>query len=328
MRILGHFERFGPPVGGGILTTATILRILAQRGHEVQGLTNRPMAPGPLPFTIHDMPAPADVAALYDWADLVVPHMTATPAALTYARQFNVPIVYPVHDDGQLADYGLQPHDLALVIFNSTGLQQRTAWTGPQLVVYPPTSVDEHRVDSTGDAITITSLSQEKGGELIWDLARRLPERRFIGVEGGWGTQIIPADPPPNVELRGHQGTDLRAVFQATRILLAPSQQLGDGPRVWTENWGRAALEAAASGIPTIATPTPGPLEALGDAGIFCERSDPDAWIAAIHALDDPAVYQLWSARVRQRAIELDDIVTRQLDALEAALARCLPTAS
>lgn len=31
MRILGHFERFGPPAGGGILTTATILRELARR---------------------------------------------------------------------------------------------------------------------------------------------------------------------------------------------------------------------------------------------------------------------------------------------------------
>src|SRR4051794_39159244 len=99
MRILGHFERFGPPVGGGILTTATILRALAERGHTVQGLTNSPMAPGPLPFPIHEQPAPDEVAAFYDWAECVVPHMTATPTALAYARQFDVPIVYPVHDD-------------------------------------------------------------------------------------------------------------------------------------------------------------------------------------------------------------------------------------
>lgn len=326
MRILGHFDRFGPPVGGGIVTTAAILRALADRGHAVQGLTNRPMAPGPLPFTFHDMPGPADVAALYAWADIAVPHMTATPTALAYARWLGVPVVYPVYDDGQLADYGLQPLDLALVIFISTSLQQRTAWPGPTMVVHPPTFLDEHRVDTTGDAITIASLSREKGGALFWDLARRLPDRRFIGVEGGWGAQIIPADRPPNVELWGHQGTDLRAVFQQTRIMLVPSQHLGAGPRVWTENWGRVALEAAASGIPTIATPTPGPLEALGDAGIFCERTDPDAWIRAIQALDDPVVYQERSARVRRRAAELDGIVGSQLDALEAALERCRHT--
>jgi len=326
MRILGHFERFGPPVGGGILTTAAILRALADRGHTVQGLTNRPMAAGPLPFTIHDMPDPANIAALYAWAEIVVPHMTATPTALEYARRLGVPIVYPVHDDGQLDDYDLQPHDVALVIFNSTSLQQRTAWPGPTMVIYPPTLSDEHRVDTIGDAITIASMSQEKGAELFWELARRLPERRFIGVEGGWGAQIIPENRLPNVELWRHQGTDLRDVFQQTRILLAPSQQLGDGPRVWTENWGRAAIEAAASGIPTIATPTPGPLEALGDAGIFCERNDPDGWIRAIHDLDDPVVYQERSARVRRRAAELDIIVRSQLDGLDSALERCRQT--
>jgi glycosyltransferase involved in cell wall biosynthesis len=229
-------------------------------------------------------------------------------------------VAYPVHDDGQLAGYGLQPEDVDLAIFCSTGLQQRTAWPGRQLVVYPPVLLDEHRVERTGDAITIASLSREKGAELFWELARRLPAERFIGVRGGWGEQIIPANRPANVALQPHQGTDLRAVFQQTRIVLAPSQHLGAGSRMWTENWGRVVVEAAASGIPTIATPTPGPLEALGDAGIFHERNEPDAWVDAIRALRDPAVYQERSARARRRAAELEVIVRRQLDDLEAAL--------
>jgi glycosyltransferase involved in cell wall biosynthesis len=320
MRILGHLDRYGPPVGGGVITTVTILRELTRKGHEVRIVTNRSLAPDVPEIKSLEAPPASVVRELYDWSEVIVPHMTATPTAMKYARDSRKPVIYPVHDDGQFELYGVKPGDIALALFSSYGLMRRTAWPGDQLVVHPPTFIDEYRVETSGDSIALSSLSSEKGGELFWQLVDRMPDRSFIGVVGGWGDQIIPDYVPTNVEIVGHQGRDLRDVFRKTRILLVPSQRLGEGTSYWTENWGRAAIEAAASGIPSIASTAPGPVEALGDAGIFRDRNDVNAWVEAVRVLDDPEAYQRQSELVRRRAEELEVIVMHQLDELDAAI--------
>jgi glycosyltransferase involved in cell wall biosynthesis len=73
------------------------------------------------------------------------------------------------------------------------------------------------------------------------------------------------------------------------------------------ESWGRTAVEAMASGIPVIAHPTRGLCEALGEAAIFAEREDPDAWQAVLERLlCDRAEYCLAAKRARARSAELD----------------------
>jgi hypothetical protein len=325
MKILGHLDRFGPPVGGGVITTVAILQELAQRGHDVYLVSNRAPLPNLPHVTCCKAATPETMLNLYQAADLVVPHMTATPVAMEFIRATSTPLMYPVHDDGQLELYGLGPKDVTLVLFFANGLRERTGWPGEQFVVHPPTWSWEHQVDQTGDAVTIPSLSPEKGGETFWKLVERLPNRRFIGVVGGWGNQIIPDPVPDNVEIMTHQGNNLQEVFRKTRILLVPSQRLNESERYWTENWGRAAVEAAASGIPVIANPAPGPVEALGEAGIFCDRNDIDAWIDAIRALDDPITYERYSTLSFRRAKALDAIVKRQLDELDARLSQLVP---
>lgn len=320
MRILGHLERFGPPAGGGVITTVTILRELASRGHEVSIVTNRTGAPDFPEIATYEAVDPGTFRILYHNSDLIVPHMTATPIAMDFAREANVPVLYPVHDDGQIEHYNLTPADVAMVIFNSNGLRERTAWIGRQAVVHPPTYLQEHRVEQTGDAVTIASLSPEKGAGTFWKLVERMPDRRFIGVVGGWGEQVIPDSLPANVEIMEHQGTNLQEVFRETRILLVPSQRLSEGQSYWTENWGRASLEAAASGIPSIANPAPGPVEALGEAGIFHARDDIDAWVEAITRLDNPEVYRAQSELVYNRALEVERIVEQQLNDVDATL--------
>jgi glycosyltransferase involved in cell wall biosynthesis len=96
-----------------------------------------------------------------------------------------------------------------------------------------------------------------------------------------------------------------------TRVLLMPSRY---------ESYGRTAIEAAASGIPTIAHPTPGLREALGAAGIYANRDNPDDWVTAIRALtSDPVAYSRRSRQVQKRfaasqvtsAGEIDRLIAR-----------------
>src|SRR5690606_37440896 len=86
-------------------------------------------------------------------------------------------------------------------------------------------------------------------------------------------------------------------VYARTRVLLVPSRM---------ESWGRVVVEALASGIPVVAAPTPGLVESLADAGVFCEAGDVDAWEASLRKLDDPAEWSAASERALHRSKELD----------------------
>jgi glycosyltransferase involved in cell wall biosynthesis len=135
-----------------------------------------------------------------------------------------------------------------------------------------------------------------KGGELFRRLAEQMPDATFLGVTGGYGPQQDMSG-LPNVDVLPHvPNSEMREqVWSRTRVLLVPSAY---------ESWGRVASEALCSGIPVIATPTPGLVENLGDAGIFIDRADTDGWIGAIRRLQEPAAYQAARGRALARAAE------------------------
>lgn len=122
-----------------------------------------------------------------------------------------------------------------------------------------------------------------------------MPHVQFLAVRGGYGPQIRRC--LPNVEMIDSTLDITTAVYARTRILLMPSR---------VETYGRTALEAACSGIPTIAHPTPGLIESLGDAATFVDRSSITSWVAAIDRLFDPAEWLAASRRALARAEQLD----------------------
>ncbi len=184
------------------------------------------------------------------------------------------------------------------------------------MVVRPPVAAAEYATErGAADAITLVNLTADKGAGVFWRLVEAEPHRRFLAVRGAYGTQIVPGGARAEVWANG---PDARAIYRATRVLLAPSSY---------ESWGRAAVEALASGIPVIAHPTPGLRESLGSAGLFVDRADLDGWRAALAELDDPAVYAERSRLALERSAELDALSSADLAAFTAALARLLPEA-
>ena len=94
-------------------------------------------------------------------------------------------------------------------------------------------------------------------------------------------------------------GHDMReAVYSRTKVLLMPSSY---------ESWGRAGVEALASGIPVVAHPTPGLCESLSEAGIFVDLHDVDGYEQVLRKLlSNPAEYRLAVKRAKARSAELD----------------------
>lgn len=290
MRVVAHLplyplpdEHPAPRAGlvGAWLTTHEFLRHLVARGHQVDVVT---FLTGEATYELDGITVHPRRTHLE--ADLVVGHAGDKGHAARLAD--GRPLVTMVHGPMEQPRRVLAKTTLA--VFNSYDTARRcAAWPGPSIVARPP--VDPARYRTTpGDLVTMVNLSSAKGGERFWRIAEAMPDVEFLAVLGGYGSQVVRT--LPNVTVIDPTA-DMRAVYAQTRILLTPSTR---------ESWGRTAVEAACCGIPVISAPTAGAQEALGDAGIFCDRHDLPAWIDTIrHLLADQNAWDAASEAVWAR---------------------------
>lgn len=157
-----------------------------------------------------------------------------------------------------------------------------------------------------GDCITLVNANQNKGVHVFIDLARHMPNRKFLGVLPYYGELRVPPA-PSNVQWVPFD-EDIRNILRRTRILLVPS---------YYESFGRIAVEAMINGIPVLySKPNPnsiypgGSTEGMeswiGDAAISCEREITDEWVKAVESLDDEEAYTTLSVKGREHIASLD----------------------
>lgn len=198
------------------------------------------------------------------------------------------------------------PHDMVFhritdggiptrLIFNSHSLAAEFNYAGPSMVCHPILRFDEYAT-TRGYRITLVNLIKPKGAELFDFIARALPDHNFLGVRSGYNHGDEYAVHRPNIEVIPTTSNMRDDVYARTKILLVPSD---------FETWGLVAVEALCSGIPVIASPTPGLKESLGAAGLFAKRDEPELWIEHIEWLDNPKNYIAQSELCLRRAQEL-----------------------
>jgi len=290
---------------GAEVTLHDVLVELVRRGHEVRVIVGDDRTSEVIDgVTVVSTARGRAEVAHGAWSDVVIGQLSARWQGAALAARARRPFVYFVHigNVARRSQFG-RPD---LTVFNSDVVRDQQPWVEPAIVVHPPVRRDDYAT-TPGDAITLVNLTRPKGAELFAELARRLPERRFLGVQGPDASELAGA-PPANVTTLA-QVDDMRDVYGRTRVLLVPSVY---------EAYGRVALEAGWSGIPTIAHPTDGMREALGDAAVWVDRDDADAWVSHIEQLDDPEEYATRAERVRTRVEALDP--AHEIDDLERAL--------
>lgn len=216
--------------------------------------------------------------------DLLITHLDLTVLAMATAIEVRKPLAHWVHNTMSFDVFKVIPTKCQLAIFNSQWVADFHQWPGPQIVIHPTVEPDRYRCEK-GTKITLVNPTPGKGADTFYALAKALPDYEFLCVKSVYGEQIavpnISAHLHPNVETMEHTA-DIREALRKTKVLLMPSLY---------ESYGRVAVEAACCGIPTIAHPTLGLKEALGEAGIFCDRDDILAWKAALERLYTDEVY-------------------------------------
>ncbi|MBB5122571.1 glycosyltransferase involved in cell wall biosynthesis [Streptomyces eurocidicus] len=287
----------------------SMLRPLSERGHRVTVWLSHP---GTIEKTydidgVRVVPYQegAEFAAEAQRADVLLSQYENVPIVAGLAKARGIPVVVICHDN-----FAASFHDAAgadLVVYNSEWIRRdgeihygrypQEFLPGRTIVVRPPV-IAEHYRTAPGDRATLVNLNPDKGGDIFWQIAAWMPEWEFLGVRGAYGQQTAPPVRLPNCEVvDGVPGNEMREhVYGRSRVILMPSLY---------ESWGRVAVEAFASGIPVVAHPTPGLVEALGEAGIFAYRDDLNAWLHALRSLRDPANWEKASRRAKARSAEL-----------------------
>lgn len=284
--------------GGAELMLHALLVALADAGHEVTVLATEGPAGEHTVDGVRVVSGPRSIRGLRTIRpEVCVSHLKEVSRVAPWAARERVPLVQVVHSTHRWIGRDVA-RGAALFVFNADHVavhyEQRVR--GPALVVHPPVWAGRHAT-TPGDRVTLVNLIPEKGSDVFYDLAARMPDVEFLGVVGGYEVARQDIRDLPNVAIQDHTPDMRTDVWASTRVLLMPSEH---------ESYGMVAVEAAASGIPTIAHPTEGLREALGDAGTFVDRGDVDAWEKTLRDLLSPSAWGAASQLARSRSAELD----------------------
>lgn len=313
MKILWSIHLYPPTHNCGSEYVAHhVNKYLISKGHECRVILHQAtMHNVQTPYTYEGVEVfgPTGELDAFRWADVVMTHLDYTQFTIIMAHEVKRPLVHFVHNDTpyQSIQNALENN---YVVYNSEWIRDKVAYNCPSYVLKPPCDYDYYNTGERGEYITLINLDGNKGGKILSEVARRMPDKKFLGVMGSYSS---PAefgqytDQPGNVKVIPNT-PDILSVYRQTRVLLMPSAY---------ESWGRTATEAMCNGIPVICTPTPGLKENCSTAGIYVkarkgldedgnEEYDVEPIVKAIKKLDDEKYYKVMSEKCRARAKELN----------------------
>ena len=234
---------------------------------------------------------------LFRWSDAVFTHLDYTRWTIGAARLYKKPVFHLIHNTHlypEIANSDSYQH----VVYNSKWAKDKLGYKWSNFILTPPTDYRDFNIDvdvADNEYITLINLNENKGGKIFEEIARAMPHKKFLGVQGSYDPQIM--GNLPNITYI-NKTTNILDVYKHTRILLMPSEY---------ESWGMTATEAMCCGIPVISSEAEGLKENCGKAGIYIkDRNDIKSWVNEINKLDDAKAYATASKKVKARGREHD----------------------
>lgn len=251
------------------------------------------------------------------WADVVLSQLHFTGNNILDCNRAKRPCIHFLHNND--ANYNQKlSHTVGrnYVVYNSTRNKETYKFDLPSIILHPPVSFQEY--DNNSDEIfkkyhcklpdkeyiTLINLNKNKGVEIFYQIAKAMPEYKFLGVKGSYDEQII--DSILNVNIIESTNKMVEVVYSKTKLLLMPSEH---------ESWGRTAVEAMCSGIPVVVSNQL--KDTCSNAGIYIDnRNDVEEWVHAIKkVLTSNLKYNKYSRLSIDRARKLDS--KNELEQLE-----------
>jgi glycosyltransferase involved in cell wall biosynthesis len=221
---------------------------------------------------IHDMHVrlmPDSYGPLFRWAHRVVlPILGRRAASITTVSQFS---------RQHLVDYGIAPAEKITVTYN--GSDHVTRWNAERSKLTPRPHLPY--------VLCLGRDQEYKNVRLLLHLAPLLDAMGLdLWMAGEPGDRLISRhawERPRNLRLLGRiSDDDFKKALSGAVCFLFPSR---------IEGFGLPAVEAMVSGCPVVASTSPCLPEVCGDAALYADPDDPDAWGDQIRLIRrDPAV--------------------------------------
>lgn len=289
---------------GSEVCAHTVNRLLVQKGHEVW--VGAPGYPYKIFEGVHmfDSNNRIMLHALMRNTQVIGTH-SFRDRCLKLSDQYGAAFIDWLHGGTYTANSRKDPsrntNPRYWAVFNSDSLQQAHNNMSQEKyhILRPPVDWREYEIPNNSHQkkyITLSNLNENKGGQILIDIAKATPELQFLGVRGSYWAQI--EDPTVTNITYIDNTPKIKEVYAMTKILIMPSKD---------ETWGRTAVEAMSSGIPVIAAPTPGLKECCEQAALFVKRDNIPEWVRLIRRLsDDKSFYDEYSNRGKARAKQLE----------------------
>jgi glycosyltransferase involved in cell wall biosynthesis len=243
------------------------------KGHEVKAVTRYPENYEYECIEVYSQKKDYKVCHnnLWDWADLVFCQLSGTYYAMNKQRLNAKKVINFAHNNAGYPQVNIRKN--VFTVYNSEQTKKELNYLQETYVLYPPVNYrDFENVDtSKAEYITLINHNENKGGQILIEIAKRMPNHKFMAVQGGYYHQIVDAK-AKNIKYVGITD-DIRKYLAMTKLLISPSDY---------DSYGMAQIEALCCNIPVIASDIPGFRESLSDSAIFVKRNDIDAWVEAI----------------------------------------------
>ena len=250
-----------------------VVKYLMSKGHEVKAVTRYPQDYSYEGIDIYAQVKDYKICHnnLWDWADLVFCQLSGTYYAMNKQRLNAKKVINFAHNNAGYPQVNIRKN--VFTVYNSEQTKKELNYLQETYVLYPPVNYrDFENVDtSKAEYITLINHNENKGGQILIEIAKRMPHHKFMAVQGGYYHQIVDAK-AKNIKYVGITD-DIRKYLAMTKLLISPSDY---------DSYGMAQIEALCCNIPVIASDIPGFRESLSDSAIFVKRNDIDAWVEAI----------------------------------------------
>ncbi|WP_157826756.1 glycosyltransferase [Colwellia sp. 12G3] len=152
-------------------------------------------------------------------------------------------------------------------------------------VIKPIIAPEDYLVERKGDNILVINPHPIKGGDIVLQIAKKMPWRNFL-IVGGWQHTSLNDDviyiekqllKLKNVKRLPHTD-NMKKIMEQSRCLLMPCRV--------EEAYGRSAAEAIISGIPVVASDRGALPETVGAGGVIINIEEPiHKWVDALELL-------------------------------------------
>lgn len=213
-----------------------------------------------------------DAGARILWEQLDRGDLDAVLTHGFYAREFaeilddaGLPVV-------QIVNNGDPIPACSIPVWNTDYTRVANGGAGSDLVIWPPAG-DDIVADRHEHAVGFVKPLPHKGAELVYRIARMMPETRFVVLRGEWQPLEIIQE-IPNVEYL-EPVRDMREFWARVDLAIVPSE---------SEDAGTVAQEATRNGLPCVSSDVMG-LSETNRGGVRLVSRDPSDWVQAIERL-------------------------------------------